>query len=304
MLLVGMAVSSVSAQNSDELRFPNGYVVKGEFLRFYRSAPDPDLFFGNPISDEMDTFGKRVQYFERARLELVNTDQGPKVQLANLGSLSVDEKGVSEEIPANSSTCRLFPVAKGQKEHSVCYKFLQFYDANDGLTYFGLPITEAQYRNGYVVQYFEYARFEWRPNLPSDMQVGLTDLGRLAMQTITGVVPRVESNLIDLKSGETVNFQAKVFVSQALVAPNVGNTVYVVVQNPALGPVQGATVNLSIIYGNNKRTFPSKVTTKDGVAWFDLPGLDLKPKEMVQVQASVEYNRKTIKSATWFRIWY
>ena len=301
---MGLAVSSVGAQNGDELRFPNGYVVKGDSLRFYRSAPDPELFFGKPISNEMDAFGKRVQYFERARFEIIRTEKGPKVLLANLGALLYDNKEVSDEVPANSPTCRLFPAAKNQSEHSVCYKFLQFYDANDGLTYFGLPITEAQYRDGYIVQYFENARFEWRNNLPSDLQVGLTDLGRLAMQKYTGVVARFDSNLIDLKSGEAVNFQAKVFVSQALVAPNMGNTVYIVVQDPALMPVKGATVNLSIVYGNNKYSFPATVTTQDGIARVDLPGFDSKPKEMVQVQASVEYNQKTINAATWYRIWY
>lgn len=301
---MGLAVSSVGAQNGDELRFPNGYVVKGEFLKFYRGAPDPELLFGNPISSEIETFGKRVQYFDRARLELLTTDKGSKLQIANLGSFLYDNKGGAEEVPANSPTCRVFPAAQGQTEHSVCYKFLQFYDANAGLTYFGLPITEAQYRDGYVVQYFENARFEWRPNLPSDLQVGLTDLGRLAMQKYTGVAARVSSNLIDRKSGEAVNFQAKVFVSQALVAPNVDNTVYIVVQDPALVPLQGANVNLSIVFGNNKRSFPPVVTNKDGIARVDLPGLDLKSKEMVQVQASVEYNHKIINASSWFRIWY
>jgi hypothetical protein len=305
LLLMGLAVSSVGAQNGDEQRFPNGYVVKGEFLRFYRSAPDPELVFGNPINnEEMDGFGKRVQYFDRARFELVTTDKGPKVQLANLGSLLYEIKEVTEEVPAKSSTCRQFTAARNQKEHNVCYKFLQFYDANAGSTYFGLPITEAFYREGYVVQYFENARFEWRPNLPSDLQVGLADLGRQAMQKYTLNPVKYSSNLIDRKSGEAVNFQAKVFVSQALVAPSVGNTIFVVVQDPALAAVQGATVNLSLTYSNMKRNFPAVVTTKDGIARIEIPGLDLKPKQMVQVQANVEYNGKTISASSWFRIWY
>lgn len=305
LLLMGLAVNSVGAQTNDEQRFPNGYVVKGEFLRFYRSAPDPDLYFGSPINnEEIDSFGRRVQYFERARFELINTEKGPKVQLSNLGALLYDAKGGAEEVPAKSSTCRLFPPAKNQKEHNVCYKFLQFYDANGGTTYFGLPITEAFYRDGYVVQYFENARFEWRPNLPSDLQVGLADLGRQAMQKYTGMVARFSSNLIDRKSGETINFQAKVFVSQALVAPNLSNTIYVVVQDPVLAPLQGATVNLSIVYANMKRSFPAVVTTKDGIARIEIPGLDLKPKQMVQVQATVEYNGKSISASSWFRIWY
>lgn len=72
----------------------------------------------------------------------------------------------------------------------MCYKLLQFYDANNGPFYFGEPISEAELRDGRIVQYFENARFEWRPNQPSDLQIGLTDLGRVATENIRALPPK------------------------------------------------------------------------------------------------------------------
>ena len=154
-----LSVHSAEAQSGAEERFPNGFVVRGEFLKFYRAAPDPWLLFGNPISDEIESNGKRLQYFERARFELVNTSKGLKLQLTNLGQLLYDEKqAVPANIPTNSPTCRFFP----KYGRSVCYKLLQFYDANNGPVYFGEPISNAELRDGRIVQYFENARLGGR----------------------------------------------------------------------------------------------------------------------------------------------
>jgi hypothetical protein len=60
----------VFAQSTAVLFFPEtGHYVKGDFLLFYRSAPDPRLLFGYPITEEITSKdGKTVQYFQRARL--------------------------------------------------------------------------------------------------------------------------------------------------------------------------------------------------------------------------------------------
>jgi VanW like protein/TAT (twin-arginine translocation) pathway signal sequence len=62
--------------------------------------------------------------------------------------------------------------------HNIWYKFRRHYERNGGLELFGLPLTEALSDNGLQVQYFERARFEYRPDLPDGVTLSLlgTDL--------------------------------------------------------------------------------------------------------------------------------
>ena len=87
-LVLLLSSSSVKAQDSDSVYVPEtGHWIWGEFLRTYNSVPDPLLYFGYPITDDFtDPITKsRVQYFERARFDLLETPEGPKVQIAPLG---------------------------------------------------------------------------------------------------------------------------------------------------------------------------------------------------------------------------
>jgi hypothetical protein len=66
-----------------------------------------------------------------------------------------------------------------QTGHNVQGAFLQFYHAAaNPLLVYGYPITEEfTGLDGLRVQYFQRARFEFRPDLPQGMQVQLTSLG-------------------------------------------------------------------------------------------------------------------------------
>jgi len=296
-----LSVHTADAQTGDEERFPNGLVVRGEFLKFYRAAPDPWLLFGNPISNEIETNGKRVQYFDRAVMELSNNAKPSKVNLANLGSLLYDgERAVTANIPTNSPTCRFFP----KNGHSVCYKLLQFYDANNGPFYFGEPISDAELHDGRIVQYFDNARFEWRPNLPSDLQIGLTDLGRVAMPIYIGINPKPALEQIGRKPLTVTDFQVNAFVKQALVPASQGNTLYVVVQNQVYKPVAGAKVRVHVIFQGGSLDYVLQDTNADGIAILMLPAIGLSPKQIVQLQVTVEYQKTNGTANTWYRIWY
>lgn len=301
MLMVALAATTAEAQNGDEERFPNGFVIKGEFLRFYRSAPDPWLLFGYPISNELNMAGHPVQYFDRARFELETTDKGPVVKLANLGYILYDEtKTIPSDVPSTSLTCRYFP----KFGHSVCYKFLQFYDAYNGPLYFGEPRSEAIISNGQTVQYFDNARLVWRTNLGPDLAIGLTDVGWLAMQKYYGVTTKPGPSIHSRQLVAALEFQARAFVSQALVAPDSGNTVFVLVRTLDLKPVKGAVVNLSVTLAAGKTTFPSQLTDADGVVQISIPALAVGAKQIVPIQVSVEYKGKSITTSTWYRVWY
>jgi hypothetical protein len=280
-LSIGFVVHSAEAQSGDVERFPGGFVIKGDFLRF-------------PISNEIEVNGKRIQYFDRARFELAMNDKNARVQLANLGWILFDEThAIPANMPTTSPTCRYFP----KRGHNVCYNFLQFYDANNGAVFFGEPISEVLMRDGRMVQYFENSRLEYRPN-SGDQIIGLTNLGRLAMQKYYDPMPKFRSDIIN-----TPDVQVKAYVSQALIPAKTDNTVFVV-QSQAFKPYAGAKVHITTIFPNDKREFADIVTDADGIATLTVTGREMNPKEIVQIQVAVEAAQTKVSTNTYFRIWY
>lgn len=72
-----------NTSSSSDYRYfdQTGHSVSGAFLQFWQSGGSADIF-GYPISEPLQESGTTVQYFERARFELVG--QG-RVQLGHLG---------------------------------------------------------------------------------------------------------------------------------------------------------------------------------------------------------------------------
>lgn len=64
-----------------------------------------------------------------------------------------------------------------QTGHNVGWPFLPFYHSYGGLDIFGYPRTEAFQQDGLAVQYFQRARMEYHPELPTGQQVQLSLLG-------------------------------------------------------------------------------------------------------------------------------
>ena len=300
-ILVVFAFNTVEAQIAGEDQFPGNIILSGDFYKFYHGAPDPQLLFGNAISNVMDEAGTPVQYFDRARFELKETDQGLQVQLARLGFF---QASLSSTDASTSTTCRYFPTTG----HRVCYDFLQFYNRYDGEIYFGDPVSEMIPENGQLVQYFEYARFEYRFNMPANQRVGLTNIGRLAMKKKYGTAPLPvppyagPARLAEVDPIHAIH--ARAFVSRALVAPGSTNTLYVVVQLPDYKGVTQAKVNVTIQVGDKTTSLPMQVTNADGIAKIEIPAFDLEPRETVQLMAVVNYGEQTVKTSTWYRIWY
>lgn len=56
--------------------------------------------------------------------------------------------------------------------------FLDYWRANDGFTAYGNPITPELEENGHVVQYYQYARFEYWPDDPNGEVVQLGKIGQ------------------------------------------------------------------------------------------------------------------------------
>jgi hypothetical protein len=81
---------------------------------------------------------------------------------------------------AQSADVRYFP----ETGHQVKGDFLRFYkSSNDPQLVFGYPLTEQMTsKDGKVVQYFQRARFELRPDLPENQRVQLTSVGQTLYQ--------------------------------------------------------------------------------------------------------------------------
>jgi len=148
-----------------------GHTVSGPFYDAYKRLGVDIL--GYPRTPEREEDGKRVQYFQRARLEL-DPFTGT-VTLAPLGSIISRPRAPFPTVapfPARPEH-RYFP----QTGHSVHFAFLHFYDRHSGPEVFGYPISEEFVEDGRVVQYFERARFEFNPGAAPEYLVTLGLLG-------------------------------------------------------------------------------------------------------------------------------
>jgi hypothetical protein len=170
ILLLLALISSLSWQRSsaliggEEYFEETGHRVTGEFLTRFHSVPNPLQLYGYPITEayQDSTTHLLIQYFQKARLELHSlAPAGQRVQLTPLGKYLYNP-GVPAPLPATGPACRSF-----ENGFQVCYSLLEFYLANDGERQFGLPISNTELQSNVIVQYFQNARFEWRPELPT-----------------------------------------------------------------------------------------------------------------------------------------
>jgi len=96
---------TAQAQSTDVKFFPEtGHSVRAVFLQFYKTAKDPQLVYGYPITEQMiSRDGKTVQYFQRVRFEITNTQT---VQITPLGSLTYQPK--SPMTINNPNACQVY----------------------------------------------------------------------------------------------------------------------------------------------------------------------------------------------------
>jgi hypothetical protein len=277
-----------------------GFWVKGEFYKFYQSAAEPLLLFGYPISDEFtDQLGQKVQYFQRARFELVEDKKGVSVQITPLGELLHSAGAPLAPISTNSQACRLFP----ESGKSVCYAFLPFYDTYNGAKFFGPPISDVEVLDGRYVQYFRYARLEWRPEQLVGQRVALTDLGRIYYDMMGQ--PGNTSKGPSIPNRTPTRIQARAFVAQALIPAEQQQTVYIIVQDEKLTQVEGALVSVEVTWPNGQKdVFRAPASDSSGISQVTFNVTKLPVKEVARINVSVEYQGMKTTAETWFRIWW
>ena len=242
-LLIGGVAAAVSQAQAQNCRFfdETGHWVCDDFLEFYDGRGGLEIF-GYPLTEAADdpTRGLRVQYFQRARMELHSYNQGRyRVQLG----LLVDELGyiypsaTPEEIPAPSDpNHQYFP----QTGHVVSYAFLKYFREKGGVDIFGYPRSEILYEDGYYVQYFQRARMEWHPENAVGSQVRLTDVGE--------IYTRVHDININPVIIELRQLNVTASVRYIIVSQQGTQVVFVYVVDQYQNPVEGVDLEAVVRY--------------------------------------------------------
>lgn len=151
------------------------------FFQEYYNAHDGPRLFGLPIGPLQIENNRRIQMFERARLEEwpENPDPRYRIQPGLIGREYVQGRVFPTQTFFTSRPgLWYFP----ETQHGVGGLFLQYWIDHGGLDIFGYPISDELpevLEDGrlHTVQYFERARMELHPDMPAGQQVMLGLLG-------------------------------------------------------------------------------------------------------------------------------
>ena len=215
------------------------------------------------------------------------------------------EKGQTLPNPANSPACELY--ALNNQEFRVCYAFLDYFNANGGIAQFGYPISNFEVHEGWIVQYFQRARFEWHPEHPAGNRVTTSNLGSRYFYFV-GEDPKLLRPTRELGDAiikpPTIDIKARGFVASAVTATNSSQILYVVVQDQNLNPVENASVNFEVIYPNGRVIpYQMELTAENGVTSqrFAISGQD---PGLVKIIITATYQTMQSQTKTSFQIWW
>jgi len=304
LLVVGAFTYQIAVPQTGSPRYfsETGHSVEDEFLEFYQRVPNPELLYGYPITDQMQSEdGLIVQYFQRARFELhPEAEEGQRIQLTPLGT-RMYQTVPPALLAKNQAICRTF-----ENGLDVCYSFLQFYEEHGGLAQFGPPISPVEERGSRYVQYFQYARLEWHPDgigVDLSQEVQISQLGRQYFDQM-GEDPVWLLPVKGIFNPEIITLQVHAFPAQAAVSDQQIQTLYVIVQDQNLTPIQGMNVTLTMTYPTGETNSLSLGTTNEfGYTSGDIPvGLDRDGVGLVDVEVVANGLGMEKSTRTSFRI--
>lgn len=301
-ILLLPASGSVHAQAEESRYFSEtGHNVTGEFLSFYDSNPLASVIYGYPITEQVTSLdGKTVQYFQRARFELYSDlPEGQRVQLTQLGRETYEMTGPLDV--GNSFACRAYP----ETGFSVCFAFLEFFNANGGVTQFGYPISGFEYHEDKIVQYFERARLEWQPWRPDGNRVIISDLGRAYFDQLgEDPVWLLPVSSLDNAPRVITEVRVRAFVLKAVTLPTDNQSFFVIVQDQNLQTVPGASCLAVVYWPNGSKDSTALDSDENGVGVISLAFSNQPYGSLIYTEISCSFNGLTGKTITSFRIWY
>ncbi len=305
LIIAAMAVGAQAQNQSQQFIGNPGQWVSGPFLQYYLSSANPELLFGNPISIEFNdaTTNQRVQYFEKARFDLIEGNEGTGgVVAAPLGEYLYEPDNYKEAgIPYDPAVCKRF-----ENAFSVCYAFWQFYQSNDGMLHLGLPLADAEINTaGFLVQYFQNGILEWHPEKEAGQRVVPGDLGRRYFDQFVNDPAYMHPDLNTLPAGILRVPQVSVFVANAIVTANSNQTVHVVVKDQFQQPVSGAVIGVTATMPDGRDFFfRLPESNSSGLSTFELLIGDYSARDVVLISALVTTPGGSATGESWFRIWW
>ncbi len=163
-----------------------GHYLSYGFLDFWRTNGALPMF-GYPITEELNSNGMAVQYFERAVFEYhADAPAGWQVQLERVGAEQTASRATETPFKPITASNNASTTYFAQTGHTLAFGFRDYWQTHGGPRIFGYPISqEFQEKNAddgqvYTVQYFERARFEYHPANTPQYQVLLGRLGSAA----------------------------------------------------------------------------------------------------------------------------
>jgi hypothetical protein len=193
-----------------------------------------------------------------------------------------------------------------QTGHTVVYAFLNYFDARGGLAIFGYPITEFERENGRFVQYFQHARMEWHPELPSDKRVQVGNLGEIYATT------RLSHDLLDPPRGiltttgvvQITELRATASLRYAITGQSGQQILHVYVLDQRGNPVQGAASVAVVRFPSGDLPVPLAPTDANGHTQAPFDFVELNPGYSVVVQVRASWATLVTQTQTSFFVWW
>jgi len=300
--VVGIGWQQAVAQE-DARYFPaTGHWVSGEFLDKYEGIPNPSTLYGAPITEVFtDPISERqVQYFEKVRFEFhPELPPGLRVKLSPLGEYLYQE-GQLLIVPSNFPACRTFV----ESEYPICYAFLDFFEANGDVAQFGYPISGFEIHDGWIVQYFQNARFEWHPENPPGQWVTVSNLGFRYFNDRREDPSLLNPVVDNAPILPVLRLRPHAFVGSAITPLQGNQTIYVIVQDQNLRPVADVQVEFTVILADGStKDYQASNTNQAGISTLnflfqsDSPGI-------AEIHVHVSYDSMEAKTRTSFRLWW
>jgi len=296
--------SSLAAKSMAGGRFypETGHSLEAQFVDFFDASGGVDIL-GFPITDGfVDPQSNRlIQYTENARMEWVNDDSGGgHAILRPLGEMMGGWQPPVDRSSVDSRGCRYYE----QTGHSICYAFLDFFDAHGGLDLFGYPISEFTLQDDRIVQNFQRFRLDWYPEAAAPNQVQVAPLGReqfdesgysqdLLRPAARG--PDGDYRVTQLQTSASVMYP---------VLPQAGQQrIYIVVRDQNLFPVPGAAVMLVAHLPQGDRYNLMPTTDSQGISRLTLNVGNMARGTKVNIELWVFYEHLQAVARDSFVVW-
>lgn len=304
VVALGIAGQQGLAQSEDSRYFPEtGHWVTDEFLLKYESISNPTLLYGAPITEAFeDTLGTKVQYFEKVRFELdPSLPSAIQVKLSPIGEYLYDA-GRKLDIVSNSPACKFYT----ETGYTVCYAFLDFFEANGGINQFGFPISGFEDHDGRIVQYFQKARLEWHPENKPGQWVTVGNLG-IRYFYYHGEDPKLLSPVLEgenIPELSVLKLRTRAFVSSTVLSSGTEQTIYVIVRDQNFKPVPGAKVEFMVtLPDGSTKEYRTSDSDNNGVSTLTF-SLGSNMRGIANINVYAYYNSLEGQSRTSFNIWW